>query len=186
MVLRIGQKLRGILTADHRHALRSAGAQKDERERHEQFTLANAGRYSKLAHRPLYRQIQRRNCDMLTTLLTDPESAGMQNGTSTGERNLMTYHEFEGLRDQNKVFSGILTFSSTSYAAPVSLGQYSDSSPANINMVSGGYFPTLGVDPMLGHVFGAEVDQGRNAHPIALVSYSYWDRKLGRDPDRKS
>jgi predicted permease len=115
-------------------------------------------------------------------MLTDPESAGMQNGTSTGERNLMTYHEFEGLRDQNKVFSGILTFSSTSYAAPVSLGQYSDSSPANINMVSGGYFPTLGVDPMLGHVFGAEVDQGRNAHPIALVSYSYWDRKLGRDP----
>ena len=42
------------------------------------------------------------------------------------------------------------------------------SSPANINMVSGGYFPTLGVDPMLGHTFGIEVDKGRNAHPIAL------------------
>ncbi len=114
--------------------------------------------------------------------LTDPDAAGMQNGTSDGERHLVTYHEFEGLRDQNQVFSGILTFSSTSYSAPVSLGQSSDTTPANVSMVSGGYFPTLGVDPMLGHVFGREVDTGRNAHPIAIVSYSYWDRKLARDP----
>ncbi len=49
-------------------------------------------------------------------------------------------------------------------------------------MVSGGYFPTLGVDPMLGHTFGLETDKGRNAHPIAIVSYGYWDRKLQRDP----
>jgi predicted permease len=115
-------------------------------------------------------------------ILTDPEKAGMQNGTTDGERGMLTYHEFEGLRDQNQVFSDILTFSSTSYSAPVSLGSSSDTSPANINMVSGGYFPTLGVDPMLGHAFGPEVDKGRNAHPIAVMSYSYWDRKLGRDP----
>jgi len=115
-------------------------------------------------------------------ILTDPTRAGMQNGTSDGERGMLTYHEFEGLRDQNQVFSDILSFSSTSFSAPVSLGSSSDASPANVNMVSGGYFPTLGVDPMLGHTFGAEVDTGRNAHPIAVVSYSYWDRKLGRDP----
>ena len=115
-------------------------------------------------------------------ILTDPESSGMQNGTSSGDRSLMTYHEFEGLRDQNQVFSGILTFSSSSNSAPVSLGSPADTSPANISMVSGGYFPTLGVDPMLGHIFGPEVDHGRNAYPIALVSYSYWDRKLQRDP----
>jgi predicted permease len=35
---------------------------------------------------------------------------------------------------------------------------------------------------MLGHTFGVEVDKGRNAHPIAIVSYGYWDRKLARDP----
>jgi predicted permease len=115
-------------------------------------------------------------------ILTDPESAGMQTGTNNGQRNLMTYHEFEGVRDQNQVFSGILAFSSQSYSSPVSLGSSSDASPANVNMVSGGYFPTLDVDPILGHTFGAEVDKGRNAHPIAVVSYSYWDRKLGRDP----
>nr|HEV7954586.1 ABC transporter permease [Candidatus Acidoferrales bacterium] len=114
--------------------------------------------------------------------LTDPNASGMWNGTSDGERNLVTYHEFEGVRDQNQVLSGILTFSSQSYSAPVSLGSSSDATPANVSMVSGGYFPTLGVDPMLGHTFGLEVDKGRNAHPIAIVSYGYWDRKLARDP----
>ncbi len=114
--------------------------------------------------------------------LTNPGAAGMQNGTSDGERSLVTYQEFEGLRDENQIFSNILTFSSTSYSAPVSLGSSSDATPANVSMVSGGYFPTLGVDPMLGHTFGVEVDKGRNAHPIAIVSYGYWDRKLARDP----
>jgi predicted permease len=114
--------------------------------------------------------------------LTDPNASGMWNGTNNGERNLITYHEYEGLRDQNQIFSGILTFSSQSYSAPVSLGSSSDATPANVSMVSGGYFPTLGVDPMLGHTFGVDVDKGRNAHPIAIVSYGYWDRKLARDP----
>ncbi len=68
MVLRVGQKRGRILLANDRHALRSARAEKDEGERHEQFILANAGPDSKLAHRPLYRQIQPRNCNMLTTL----------------------------------------------------------------------------------------------------------------------
>lgn len=115
-------------------------------------------------------------------ILTNPETAGMANGTSDGERGMFTYHEFEGVRDQNQVFSGILTFSSQSYSAPVSLGSSSDATPANVSMVSGGYFPTLGVDPMLGHTFGVEADKGRNAHPVAVVSYGYWDRKLARDP----
>src|ERR1019366_8477749 len=43
-------------------------------------------------------------------ILTDPESEGMQNGTTSGERSMLTYHEFEGLRDQNQVFSGIFCF----------------------------------------------------------------------------
>jgi predicted permease len=114
--------------------------------------------------------------------LTDPNASGMWNGTSDGERGLVTYHEFEGMRDQNQVFSGILTFSSQTYSAPVSLGSSADATPANVSMVSGGYFPTLGVDPMLGHTFGLEVDKGRNAHPLAIVSYGYWDRRLARDP----
>lgn len=116
-------------------------------------------------------------------ILTDPESEGMQNGTTSGERSMLTYHEFEGLRDQNQVFSGIFCFASQNYPSPVSVGSSTDSTPANVSMVSGGFFPTLGVDPIMGHTFGSEVDQGRNAHPVALVSYAYWDRHLQHDAE---
>jgi predicted permease len=129
----------------------------------------------------MMRPLPVRDPQQLVTL-TDPNASGMWNGTTDGERNMLTYHEFEGVRDNNQVFSGILAFSSSSYTAPVSLGSSSDATPANINMVSGGFFPTIGVDPMLGHTFGLETDKGRNAHAIAIVSYGYWDRKLARDP----
>src|SRR6516164_2212536 len=38
--------------------------------------------------------------------LSDPAAAGLQTGVMTGERVLFSYHEFEGLRDGNSVFSG--------------------------------------------------------------------------------
>lgn len=116
-------------------------------------------------------------------VVTDPESQGMWNGTSSGERSMITYHEFEGMRDQNTVFSNVMTFASQIYATPVSFGQVDDGTPANISMVSGGYFSTLGVDAEIGRTFGTEVDQGRNAHPIAVISNAFWERRMQRDPN---
>jgi len=102
-------------------------------------------------------------------VLSDPEAAGMATGISTGERSLFSYHEFEGLRDLNQAFSGLFAMSSQVWARPVSLGGSDDASPALIRMVSGGYFPVLGVQPQLGRTFGAEVDQGLGAHPQAVI-----------------
>jgi predicted permease len=116
-------------------------------------------------------------------VITDPEAAGMSNGLWDGERGLITYHEFEGMRDQNQVFSSLMAFASQSYATPVSVGQVSDNNPANVNMVSGGYFGTLGVDPQMGRTFGTEVDQGRGAHPVAVISAAFWERRLQRNPN---
>jgi predicted permease len=110
--------------------------------------------------------------------LTDPESAGMSVGTDDGERGLISYHEFEGLRDQNQVFSGLLAFQSYSSRAPLTLGDAEEGSNAIVSMVSGNYFSLLGVEPRLGRAFGPEVDQGYLAHPVAVVSYSFWQRRL--------
>jgi predicted permease len=115
-------------------------------------------------------------------VLTDPEEQGMQNGTTDGERGMITYAEYEGLRDQNQVFSGLLAFSSQNYSAPVSLTGATDGTPANISIVTGGYFDVLGVQPILGRAFSANADYGRNAHPYAVVSYNYWQRMLQGDP----
>jgi predicted permease len=116
-------------------------------------------------------------------VITDPESQGMQNGVSNGERSLLTYHEFEGLRDQNQVFSSLMTFSSSPYSVPVSTGAADEGTPAIISMVSGGYFSTLGLEPQIGRTFGTEVDQQRGANPVAVISNAFWERRLQRDPN---
>jgi predicted permease len=114
-------------------------------------------------------------------VLTDPTSTGMSIGTSDKERDLITYHEYEGLRDQNEVFTGLLAFESNSSVAPVFLGNATEGSKTTISMVSGNFFQLLGVSPVQGHVFNTEVDQGLLAHPAALVSYAFWQRRMQGD-----
>src|SRR5688572_2035002 len=49
--------------------------------------------------------------------------------------------------------------------------------------VSGNTFPSLGLRPALGRLFTADDDVTPGAHPIAVVSYDFWARRLGRDPE---
>jgi MacB-like periplasmic core domain len=48
-------------------------------------------------------------------------------------------------------------------------------------MVSGAFFSGLGVEFARGHGF-TEQDEAQHA-PIAVVSYNYWNRRFGKDPD---
>ena len=50
-------------------------------------------------------------------------------------------------------------------------------------MVSGNYFTMLGVHPAAGRVFNsAEDDQVFQGHPVAVLSYAYWESRFNRDP----
>jgi predicted permease len=51
-------------------------------------------------------------------------------------------------------------------------------------MVSGNYFTMLGVHPAAGRVFNsAEDDQVFQGHPVAVLSYAYWESRFNRDPN---
>ena len=52
----------------------------------------------------------------------------------------------------------------------------------DVELVSGNYFSVLGVKPILGHGFTEAEDEPAGGHPVAMVSYSWWKRRLGRDP----
>jgi predicted permease len=116
-------------------------------------------------------------------VLTNPHSTGMSVGTDDGERGLITYHEYEGLRDQNDVLSGLLVFESNTSQVPVIVGSGTEGSKTAVSMISGNYFQLLGVSPVQGHLFSTEVDQGLVAHPVALVSYAFWQRRMQQNPD---
>jgi putative ABC transport system permease protein len=50
------------------------------------------------------------------------------------------------------------------------------------SIVSSNYFDALGVHPVLGRGFLPEEDTGRNAHPVAVISYRTWQDRYGSDP----
>ncbi len=50
-------------------------------------------------------------------------------------------------------------------------------------LVSGSYFPLLGVRPALGRLLGPEDDQTIDGHFVAVLSYRYWQNRLGGDRD---
>jgi len=50
------------------------------------------------------------------------------------------------------------------------------------SIVSANYFDAIGVHPILGRGFEPGEDVGRNAHPVAVISYRLWKGKYRGDP----
>jgi predicted permease len=55
-------------------------------------------------------------------------------------------------------------------------------SVARGSLVSGQYFPVLGIAPAHGRLFGPADDRVPGGHPIVVLSYNYWSTRFGADP----
>lgn len=113
--------------------------------------------------------------------LTNPDNQGMEQGFADGNRDFLTYPEFQELSKNNTVLSGLSAAASEGPKLSVGIenqGQISEGTPVQIGLVSGSYFSVLGVDPVLGRLFTPEVDAVRDASPVAVVSYRYWQDQL--------
>src|SRR6266545_4121072 len=49
-------------------------------------------------------------------------------------------------------------------------------------LVSGGYFPTLGVKPAIGRLLGPEDDRTIGESHVVVLSHAYWQSRFGLDP----
>ena len=88
-----------------------------------------------------------------------------------------SYPMYQAMRDKNTVFVNVLTRSGVDFNA--SYGGQSERAVGE--MVSGNYFETLGVQPFLGRLIDPEDDRTPGAHPVAVLSYGYWQRRFGSD-----
>src|ERR1700736_5505946 len=83
-----------------------------------------------------------------------------------------SYPTYLDVREQNAVFSDVMGFN----LAFIGLGQKGDTRRAFAAVVSSNYFSVLGVPLARGRAFLPEEETpGRNA-PVAIVSYSYWQK----------
>ena len=113
----------------------------------------------------------------------DPKSLVLLDGPGAfmgRTMNAMTfsYPMYKDFRDRNEVFAGVLA----RFPLALTAVWHGASERANGDLVSGNYFEVLGVQPALGRLFNASDDRTPGGHPIAVLSYGYWQRKFGGDP----
>ncbi|MGO8787754.1 MAG: ABC transporter permease [Terriglobia bacterium] len=96
---------------------------------------------------------------------------------------LYSYPFFREMRQKNQVFSNASAMVSIFFTQMHgAVGGKAELEPMNVQLVSGSYFPMLGVNPILGRAFTEAEDEPAGGHPEAMISYSWWDRRLARDP----
>ena len=130
---------------------------------------ANAAIFS-LTDKVLLQLLPVTNPDQLVVLSTSDPRAGSVSSFS--------YPMYQDLRDRNDVFSGILARG----GAQMNISYADQTERVGAELVSGNYFQVLGVRPWAGRLLTQEDDRTPGAHPVAVISYKFWERRFGKDP----
>jgi predicted permease len=83
----------------------------------------------------------------------------------------------EQLRERQQAFSGVAAWG----LDRLNLREGGEAQYADVLWVSGGFFETLGVRPLLGRLISAADDAPGCASPGAVISYSFWQAQFGGD-----
>ncbi len=101
-----------------------------------------------------------------------------EGGDSPDHDHYFSYPMYRDLRDNNTVLSGLIA------AAPgfagVSWNNHAEQLP--VELVSGNYFQTLGVQPAAGRLLLPSDESSENANPVAVLSFDYWKSHLAEAP----
>jgi len=90
-----------------------------------------------------------------------------------------SYPMYQDLRDRNSVFSGVIARG----GAQMNVSYGDQTERVRGELVSGNFFDVLGVRPWAGRLFTQDDDRTPSAHPVAVLSYSYWERRFNKDPN---
>ena len=102
---------------------------------------------------------------------------GTRFGDSWGDNDI-SYPMYRDFRDGNQVFSGMFCRFPTS----ISLGYGDRTERVDAELVSGSYFPVLGVAAAIGRTLTSDDDRVPGGHPVAMLSYGFWQSRFSSDP----
>ncbi|MBZ5726084.1 MAG: ABC transporter permease [Acidobacteriia bacterium] len=132
---------------------------------------ANAAIFT-LINQLILEQLPVHHPEQLVLLTARGQHYGSNNGS-----NAISYPMYQDFRDKNQVFSGMFC----RHGRTLSLAFEGKTELASGEMVSGNYFPVLGVGAALGRVFTAADDLVQGGHPLAVLSYTYWKTRFAGD-----
>jgi len=96
-----------------------------------------------------------------------------------GTESTFSYAMYQDLRDRSDVFSGVITRG----GAQMNVSYADQNERVRGEMVSGNFFEVLGVRPWAGRLFTQDDDRTPGAHPVAVISYQFWERRFAKDPN---
>ena len=101
-------------------------------------------------------------------------------GTARGESGgtPVSWPDWLDLQRRCKLFDTL--FVSKITGSTLSIGDRAEVTTGSI--VSANYFDAIGVRPILGRGFEPGEDEGRNAHPVVVISYQLWENRFKGDP----
>ncbi len=136
---------------------------------------ANTAIFS-LFHQILLNSLPVQRPEELVTVTAPEDFKGGRNSTNnSGDMNyIFSYPMFRELEKRPLGMSGIAAFDSLT----ANISFHKQSISGEMLIVSGGYFPTLGVSPLMGRMISREDDTGAG-NPVAVLSYGYWNDRLG-------
>jgi len=93
-----------------------------------------------------------------------------------------SFPNYRDLSGEDQVFASLAAHSIAQFnlGGP---GQGVESGRVFGEMVTGSYFPTLGIPAASGRTFGTETDGAPSVNPVAVLSHGLWERRFGADPE---
>ncbi len=126
----------------------------------------------------LLRRLPVQKPEQLVVLRSPGDINGSRWADGGPEGQTFSYPMFKALREKNEALTGLLA----RYVTSVSVSYQGDTELAECELISGNYFEVLGVRPALGRVFSMNDEQAAGANPVVVLSYGYWQRHFGANP----
>ena len=92
--------------------------------------------------------------------------------------NAISYPMYRDFQDRNQVFSAMFC----RFPRQMSVAFDGHTELITAEIVSGTYFPVLGVGALLGRTLNENDDRTIGGHPVAVLAYDYWKNRFAGDP----
>jgi predicted permease len=110
--------------------------------------------------------------------LVQLDGPGPFSGRTYNDRTF-SYPMYVDFRDRSStVFDGLIARFPTS----ATLTYRGQAERIDVEVISGNTFTVLGVSPVIGRALTPDDDRTPGAHPVAVISHSYWQRKFAGSP----
>lgn len=99
-------------------------------------------------------------------------------GGGIGDGSELSYAMYRDLRNHNGVFAGMFC----RFPWRMQVTDAGRSEQVSGEMVSGTFFPLLGIKASAGRMLSENDDRSIGGHPVAVLSHGYWLSRFGGDP----